>query len=364
MEKLYSTFCHLDVAPLKKLDNKTFVLELFHGPTFAFKDVALQLFGNLFEFFLLQRNAWRAPGEKPERLTMVGATSRDSGRGRVSPIQEAQMTTVTDTNVHNVDVKGTCNDCQDIIKALFTDKEFDATHCLSAINSINWACILTQIVCLMECPTGNFGDILTGYYAKKMGLPIGKLIIVMNANDILAQFWKSGKYEKVDLTVSEGEGLTELVEGGSDSRQATDASSVKKTLNPAMDILVSSNFGHLLWYLACENAQGTNDEEKKHAALKTVDRWMSHLKSDGHVQVPVPVLETARTDFLAERIPDDLTLKTIKSFFEGKPSYVADPHMAVGLAASCIITAQNPSNVNQIILSTAHPVKFSEAVSH
>ncbi|KAF8902617.1 tryptophan synthase beta subunit-like PLP-dependent enzyme [Gymnopilus junonius] len=395
VEKSYSTFRHPDITPLKKLDDKTFVLELFHGPTFAFKD-----------FFLLRRNARRAPGEKPERLTVVGATSGDTGsaaiyglrnkanisifilhpKGRVSPIQEAQMTTVTDANVHNVAVKGTFDDCQDIVKTLFADKEFNAAHRLGAVNSINWARILAQTVYYFlsffhfqrqlpsgtsvedvelqyVVPTGNFGDILAGYYAKTMGLPIGKLVVATNANDILARFWKSGKYEKVDSTVSEGEGPTEPVEGGSDGRQATDASGVKETLSPAMDILVSSNFERLLWYLAYENAQGANDEEKKHAASKTVDGWMSHLKSNGRVQVPVPVLETARKDFLAEKIPDDLTLKTIKAFFEGKPSYVADPHTAVGLAASRIIAAQNPSSVYQIILSTAHPAKFSEAVS-
>ncbi|KAH9474795.1 Threonine synthase [Psilocybe cubensis] len=395
VEKSYATFRHPDVTPLKKLDDKTFVLELFHGPTFAFKDVALQLLGNLFEFFLLRRNARKAPGEKQEKLTVVGATSGDTGsaaiyglrnkanvsifilhpKGRVSPIQEAQMTTVTDDNVHNV---------ADIVKALFANKEFNAKHRLGAVNSINWARILAQTVYYFlsyfnfqaqlpsgttdvelqyVVPTGNFGDILAGYYAKRMGLPIGKLVVATNANDILARFWKSGKYEKVDSSVSHGEGATAPVEGSSDGKQATDASGVKETLSPAMDILVSSNFERLLWYLAFEHAEGSTDAEKKAAASKTLDGWMSHMKSNGRVEVPIPVLETARKDFIAERISDDLTLQTIKSFFEGETSYVADPHTAVGLATARRIAPANSPNVYQIVLSTAHPAKFSEAVS-
>ncbi|KAF8955061.1 tryptophan synthase beta subunit-like PLP-dependent enzyme [Flammula alnicola] len=349
VEKSYETFRHPDITPVKKLDDKTFILELFHGPTFAFKDVALQLLGNLFEFFLLRRNARKGPGETQEKLTVVGATSGDTGsaaiyglrnkanisifilhpKGRVSPIQEAQMTTVTDANVHNVAVKGTFDDCQDIVKALFADKGFNAKHRLGAVNSINWARILAQTVYYFlsffhfqaqlpagtsiddveiqyVVPTGNFGDILAGYYAKKMGLPIGKLAIATNANDILARFWKSGRYEKVDSSVSAGEGAAAPAVGSSDGKQATDASGVKETLSPAMDILVSSNFERLLWYLAFQNAAGADVEEKRRAACKTLDGWMSRMKSDGRVEVPIPVLETAREDFLAERVSDDL----------------------------------------------------------
>ncbi|KAF4613297.1 hypothetical protein D9613_011174 [Agrocybe pediades] len=405
VEKSYSTFRHPEVTPIKKLDDKTFVLELFHGPTFAFKDVALQLLGNLFEFFLLRRNARKSPGESQEKLTVVGATSGDTGsaaiyglrnkanisifilhpKGRVSPIQEAQMTTVTDANVHNVAVKGTFDDCQDIVKALFANKEFNAKHRLGAVNSINWARILAQTVYYFlsffhfqaqlpqgtspedieiqyVVPTGNFGDILAGYYAKRMGLPIGKLVVATNANDILARFWKSGKYEKVDSEAPEGQGAAAPAEGASDGRQATDASGVKETLSPAMDILVSSNFERLLWYLAFENTEGADEEERRRLASQTLDGWMSHMKNDGRVEVPIAVLESARKDFFAERISDDLTLKTIKSYFE-EHAYVADPHTAVGLAAARIVASQNPPNVHQIVLSTAHPAKFSEAVS-
>ncbi|KAG2007292.1 threonine synthase [Coprinopsis cinerea AmutBmut pab1-1] len=408
VEKSYKTFRHPEVTPLHKLDDKTFVLELFHGPTFAFKDVALQLLGNLFEFFLLRRNAKKAAGEEQESLTVVGATSGDTGsaaiyglrdkenvsifilhpKGRVSPIQEAQMTTVTDANVHNVAVKGTFDDCQDIVKALFGDKEFNAKHHLGAVNSINWARILAQTVYYFlsyfhfqaqlpqdgsaqdvelqyVVPTGNFGDILAGYYAKRMGLPLGKLAVATNANDILARFWKSGRYEKVDSSSTEsGSVSTDPVSGASDGKQATiDASGVKETLSPAMDILVSSNFERLLWYLAYENAEGASDDEKRAAASATLDSWMAKVKTDGRVEVPVSVLESARRDFVAERIGDEETLSTIKLYFEGQPSYVADPHTAVGLAAARRLAASNAPNVRQIILSTAHPAKFSEAVS-
>ncbi|KAF7329871.1 Tryptophan synthase beta subunit-like PLP-dependent enzyme [Mycena kentingensis (nom. inval.)] len=378
VQKSYATFRHPDTTPLVQLDEKRFVLELFHGPTFAFKDVALQLLGNLFEFFLLRRNARKQPGEKPEKLTVVGATSGDTGsaaiyglrnkanisifilhpKGRVSPIQEAQMTTVTDANVHNIAVQGTFDDCQDIVKTLFGDAEFNATHRLGAVNSINWARILAQTVYYFLAyfqaqpklgnkaqelqfvvPTGNFGDILAGYYAKRMGLPMGKLVVATNANDILARFWNAGKYEKVDsdLPVSDGK-----------------QSGVKETLSPAMDILVSSNFERLLWYLAYENAA-----DNKAAGCATLAGWMSKMKTDGRVEIPVAVLESARRDFLATRISDKQTLETIRAHFEATPSYVADPHTAVGLAAAKIVASTSP----QIILSTAHPAKFSEAVA-
>ncbi|KAJ2925308.1 hypothetical protein H1R20_g11732, partial [Candolleomyces eurysporus] len=394
VQKSYSTFRHPDVTPLHKLDDKTFVLELFHGPTFAFKDVALQLLGNLFEFFLLRRNAKKGLEETPETLTVVGATSGDTGsaaiyglrgkenvsifilhpKGRISPIQEAQMTTVTDSNVHNIAVKSTFDDCQDIVKALFADKEFNAKHHLGAVNSINWARILAQTVYYFlsffhirsqlpagtspddieiqyVVPTGNFGDILAAYYAKKMGLPVGKLVVATNANDILARFWKHGKYEKVDS------------ESKSDVIVSVDASGVKETLSPAMDILVSSNFERLLWYLAYEHASGNTDEAKRQEACATLDGWMNKVKTNGRVEIPIQALETARKDFIAARVSDEETLATIKAFFDGQPSYIADPHTAVGLATARRLQPENADNVRQIVLSTAHPAKFSEAVS-
>ena len=194
------------------------------------------------------------------------------------------------------------------------------------MNSINWARILAQTVYYFlsyfhfraqlpsdgvqvqyVVPTGNFGDILAGYYAKKMGLPIGKLAVATNANDILARFWKTGKYEKVDSTVDvvgENAAANAQVEGSLDGKQATDASGVKETLSPAMDILVSSNFERLLWYLAFENALGSTKEDKMKVACTTLDLWMGQMKSNGRVEVPVSVLQTARKDFVAERISD------------------------------------------------------------
>ncbi|THH03254.1 hypothetical protein EW145_g6403 [Phellinidium pouzarii] len=398
IRKSYSTFRHPDVTPLKKLSDELFILELFHGPTFAFKDVALQLLGNLFEFFLLRRNVGKKAGEPRERLTVVGATSGDTGsaaiyglrnkadisifilhpKGRVSPIQEAQMTTVSDYNVHNVAVKGTFDDCQDIVKALFADREFNATHRLGAINSINWARILAQTVYYFLAffharrqlpdshavqlqfvvPTGNFGDILAGYYAHRMGLPSARLVVATNANDILARFWRSGRYEKQesDLGVAASHGVAAPAGGASDGKQAD---GVKETLSPAMDILISSNFERLLWYLAF-GASGSND---RNIACATVSGWMSKVKMDGKVEVPTAVLELARRDFVAERISDEQTIETIRSFYKASPSYIADPHTAVGLAAARLVALQNPSSTVQIVLSTAHPAKFSEAVT-
>ena len=248
-------------------------------------------------------------------------------KGRVSPIQEAQMTTVTDYNVHNVAVKGTFDDCQDIVKALFADRKFNDTHRLGAINSINWARILAQTVYYFlsyfhiqkqlpegsnprlqyVVPTGNFGDILAGYYAKRMGLPIAQLAIATNENDILARFWKSGRYEKVDSSPA-AEGAAAPVNGASDGKQQVGG--VKETLSPAMDILVSSNFERLLWYLAYESS-GSGDRTK---ACETLANWMGKVKSDGKVEVPTDVLELAKKDFVAERISDEQVNSPLPNF--------------------------------------------------
>ncbi|KAI0299427.1 tryptophan synthase beta subunit-like PLP-dependent enzyme [Multifurca ochricompacta] len=397
VNRSYSTFRHPDVTPVTKLNDKKFVLELFHGPTFAFKDVALQLLGNLFEFFLARRNARKLPGERPESLTVVGATSGDTGsaaiyglrgkknvsifilhpKGRVSPVQEAQMTTVTDPNVHNIAVRGTFDECQDIVKTLFANKPFNEKYHLGAVNSINWARILAQTVYYFVAyfhvsrqvlktdspelqfvvPTGNFGDVLAGYYAKSMGLPMGKLVIATNSNDILSRFWRSGRYEKVDSSPR----ATVLPEDASDLKKVH--GEVQATLSPAMDILVSSNFERLLWYLAYESSNTGPDNVRLSSAGATVDGWMRNMKTDGRVEVPVEVLELARRDFMAERVSDDQTLETIKQYFTRSPSYIADPHTAVGLSAARIVSATNTSSIVQVVLSTAHPAKFSEAVT-
>ncbi|KAH9160488.1 tryptophan synthase beta subunit-like PLP-dependent enzyme [Lactarius sanguifluus] len=392
VNKSYSTFRHPDVTPVIRLSDNEFILELFHGPTFAFKDVALQLLGNFFEFFLARKNARKSPGEQPARLTVVGATSGDTGRcvpsgvngkknihifilhpkGRVSPVQEAQMTTVTDSNVHNVAVRGTFDACQDIVKGLLADRPFNEKHHLGAVNSINWARILAQTVYYFLAyfhvrgqiphpehseiqfvvPTGNFGDVLAGYYAKRMGLPMGKLVVATNSNDILARFWRSGRYEKVNSSPDAAPANGSQADGG-----------VQATLSPAMDILVSSNFERLLWYLAYEASSATPDATRRSSAGATIDAWMKSVKRDGRVEVPVDVLELARRNFLAERVSDDQTLETIKQYFIGNPSYIADPHTAVGLSVARILATKNTPSVVQVILSTAHPAKFSEAVT-
>ncbi|KAK4051665.1 threonine synthase [Microbotryomycetes sp. JL221] len=418
IDKSYSTFRHEEIAPLHQTGDREYILELFHGPTFAFKDVALQFLGNLFEYFLKRKNEGR-PEEQRERLTVVGATSGDTGsaaiyglrskrdisifilhpKGRVSPIQEAQMTTVTDDNVFNLAVKGTFDDCQDIVKALFSDAKFNAEYRLGAINSINWARILAQIVYYFSSyfkvlkmlpyelenpkiqyavPTGNFGDILAGYYAKRLGLPTEQLIVATNANDILTRFWKTGRYEKADSSASEQQASdqTAAANGSSDGKQAASNGGVAETLSPAMDILVSSNFERLLFYLALEGctssavaADGEVDggqAARVRMAAASVKEWMDKLKTEGRVVVPEPAVEAARRDFIADRASDEQTTVTIQQYFRSQTkfgSYVADPHTAVGLCVARRVAKSNASNVVQIVLSTAHPAKFNDAVS-
>lgn len=381
VNKSYSTFRSKEVTPVKEIDASKglYLLELFHGPTYAFKDVALQFVGNLFEYFLVRRNAGVTDAEKREKITVVGATSGDTGSaaiyglrgkkdvsvfilyptGRISPIQEEQMTTVEDPNVHTLSVKGTFDDCQDIVKQVFGDKEFNEKYHVGAVNSINWARILAQMTyyfysyfSLLKAvgksdlefkpryvvPSGNFGDILAGYYAKKMGLPADKLIIATNENDILDRFLKTGRYEK------EGE--------------------VKATYSPAMDILISSNFERLLWYLVRDNAANGNDLE----AGKILNEWMQQLKSTGSVVTPAAVAEAARRDFDSERVTDEETSATIRQIYISHPEkYVLDPHTAVGVHTSLRNIERDAksgsSGITYISLSTAHPAKFSEVVN-
>lgn len=430
--KSYSSFSHPKVAPLKYLNHTLWVLELWHGPTFAFKDVALQFLGNLFEFFLSRKNQQKktqndGPTSHPERITVVGATSGDTGsaaiyglrgkkdisifilhpRGRVSPIQEAQMTTVLDENVFNFSVAGTFDDCQDIVKSLFNDTEFNSEFHLGAVNSINWARILAQIVyyfssyleiksCLAAdqkvqyvVPTGNFGDILAGYYAYRLGLPMGinqrnpGLVIATNSNDILTRFWESGKYEKLNSSLDGDKKDSENIQtgpvgGSSDGQQQSTASKqedgfVKATLSPAMDILVSSNFERLLFHLAFDTL--TQPEESTKSRIENsqaqVNHWMQELKSTGKFQVTDPsFLETARRVFGAGRVNDQETAHTIRAYFNGHgsdliesgESYLVDPHTAVGLCVASRHRETNDPRIVQIVLSTAHPAKFSEAV--
>ncbi|PVU96202.1 hypothetical protein BB561_001326 [Smittium simulii] len=391
IEKSYSTFTDPDVTPLVQIDKEhdLWILELFHGPTFAFKDVALQFLGNLFEYILIRRNAARKSNDEPiHKLTVVGATSGDTGgaaiyglRGkdnisvfilhpnnRVSPIQKAQMTTVPDKNIHNVAIDGTFDNCQDIVKALFGMEEFRNKHSLGAINSINWARILAQIVYYFHAyfqlvraghsdpkivfftPTGNFGDILAGYYAHRLGLPVEKLIVSTNANDILDRFFKTGRYEKGSHGVLE-------------------------TPSPAMDILISSNFERLLWYLAYESETTESDESLKVSeASNIVANWMENLKTHGCIEVKPETLAHSRKIFMSGATDDQKIYQTIKHYYdiessETKTKYLLDPHTAVGVNIANSLKQTLSSDLGgksfkSVCLSTAHPSKFVEAVNH
>ncbi|WVQ71413.1 threonine synthase [Cryptococcus sp. DSM 104548] len=399
----YGSFRSEKTTPIRQTGENEYVLELWHGPTWAFKDVALQFLGELFRYFLERRNEGKTEGK--EELTVVGATSGDTGSaaiyglrskpsitifilypdGRISPIQEAQMATVTDENVHCVAVQDTDFDhCQSIVKTLFSDAQFNATHRLGAINSINWARILAQIVYYFSAyfqlpeaarqegaklqfvvPTGNFGDILAGWFAKKLGLPMEQLVVATNENDILERFFKTGRYEREDVAeATKGEAAeTAAVNGSSDGQQAVSA--VKATHSPAMDILLSSNFERLLYYLALEtNASEGSEEENRTKAQATLNGWMNTLKTDGKVDLGQQVKEAAGRDFLAERVSDEQTLSEIRKYYQLPQygPYVVDPHTAVGLAAQERAAKKATPGTTFITLSTAHPAKFSSAV--
>jgi threonine synthase len=393
------------------------LLELFHGPTFAFKDVALQFLGNLFEYFLVRKNQGKT-GRDRDHLTVIGATSGDTGsaaiyglrgkkdvsvfimhpHGKVSPIQEAQMTTVMDANVHNLAVDGTFDDCQvcpnerlsrsmanntsqDFVKALFADPEINKTHRLAAVNSINWARILAQVTYFFYSyfdllkhhsflpasavrfvvPTGNFGDILAGFFAKRMGLPAEKLVIATNENDILHRFWESGKYEKKPVHGRQAEGG--IPEDGAKAHE----SGVKETLSPAMDILVSSNFERLLWFLSYDVYSSNSDavSQRRSQAGDHVRNWLNDLKLKGGFSVDKQILEAAQSDFSSYRVSDKETIDIIKYVFgaESSKSYVLDPHSAIGIAAALrSAEVSKPPSTHHIALATAHPAKFANAV--
>lgn len=381
-EKSYSSFRVPEVTPLVQLnkDMNLYALELFHGPTYAFKDVALQFVGNLFEYFLTRRNQAKAENATDRStITVVGATSGDTGSaaiyglrnkkdvsvfilypdGRVSPIQESQMTTVLDPNVHTITVKGTFDDCQDLVKEAFNDKEFNDKYNVGAVNSINWARILVQMTYYFYAyfqlqkqtgeanpqakfvvPTGNFGDILAGFYAKRMGLPSDKLVAATNSNDILYRFFQGANYSK------SSDGSSEPV--------------VHATLSPAMDILVSSNFERYLWYMAKENMVDSPEQ-----AGEIIKKWMDELKSSGTFTVPLTVFDAAKKEFESTKTTDQQTVDTIKNVYTSlSPKYILDPHSAVAVStAERAIQAESDSeNKNYIALCTAHPAKFADAV--
>jgi threonine synthase len=342
IRRSYATFSHPEVTPVVEVGG-TRILELFHGPTAAFKDVALQFLGNLFEY-LLERDGGR--------INIIGATSGDTGsaaiagvrgkarieifilhpQGRVSPIQERQMTTVLDANVHNVALRGTFDDAQDIVKALFNDLAFKGEYHLGAVNSINWARILAQTVYYFyawgrasggdagqrvsfSVPTGNFGDVFAGYLAKRMGLPVERLLIATNRNDILTRFVHSGVYA---------------------------AGEVHPTLSPAMDIQIASNFERYLYYLHGEDA----------ASVRTL---IETMQGTGQLSVNETLHGTVRSDFDAAAVDDAGTLAQIRETY-ADTSYILDPHTAVGVRAAAGLP-------DCICLATAHPAKFNDAVT-
>ncbi|VEU23122.1 DEKNAAC104203 [Brettanomyces naardenensis] len=380
ISRSYSKFRSADITPLVRIDSKNnlHLLELFHGPTYAFKDVALQFLGNLFEYFLAKRNSKKSANDPSrDHITVVGATSGDTGSaaiyglrnkkdvsvfilyptGRVSPLQEQQMTTVQDKNIHTLSVKGTFDDCQSLVKQVFNDVDFNNKHHIGAVNSINWARILAQITYYFHgyfqlvrklpeserkdlkvkfvVPSGNFGDILAGYYAEQMGLPVEKLVVATNENDILNRFLRTGTYDKAP---------------------------VKATYSPAMDICVSSNFERFLWYMVRDTVAKKDDNK----AGSILSSFMSELSKEGVFKVSPETLKLAQCLLASGSVTDEETVSTIRSTYqETSNNYILDPHSAVGIttAEKTIAEDGEESGINYISLSTAHPAKFSDVVN-
>jgi threonine synthase len=345
IERAYGGFAHAAIAPLRQLGAGDWLLELFHGPTLAFKDIALQLLVLLFEHFLARRD---------RSITIVGATSGDTGsaaiaacagrarmaivvlhpRGRVSEVQRRQMTTVAAENVHNVAIEGTFDDCQALLKAMFADAAFRDRLSLAAVNSINWGRIMAQTVYYVTAalalggpwrrvsfavPTGNFGDVYAGYVAHRMGLPIDQLIVATNRNDILARFFASGVYH---------------------------AGEVAPTMSPSMDIQVASNFERLLYDLCA----GDGAE---------VARLLAGFAADKHLRVSDDALGRARELFDAARVGEDETAATMAEVRRASGQLI-DPHTAVGIRAGRARRLDPKTPL--IALATAHPAKFPDAV--
>ncbi|NRD79992.1 threonine synthase [Bacillus sp. BRMEA1] len=346
IEKSYGTFRHSEITPVKKIRDNMYVLELFHGPTFAFKDIALQFLGNLYSYVSKKTG---------ETIHILGATSGDTGAsaiegvrgkegiricilhpfGKVSQVQELQMTTVHDENVLNLAIKGTFDDGQRMIKELFVDVDYKNKYHLRAINSINFVRILAQTVYYFyayfqvaketgkkqvnfSVPTGNFGDIFAGYLAKKMGLPVGKLIVATNENNILEGFVQKGVYRPGEF---------------------------RSTYSPSMDIQVASNFERYLYYLLDENPAA-------------VSAKMDQFKSEGKIAVNEEQLCQVQEDFAAHGVAGDECLETISKYYD-ETGYLLDPHTACGVAA--YETSNDPKEVC-VTLATAHPAKFNESI--
>ena len=342
IDKSYSVFRKKNVVELNKVGDRS-VLELFHGPTLAFKDVAMQLLGNFYEYYLKNTN---------EKINIVVATSGDTGaaaidaikgkknvnifvlhpHNRVSPVQRKLMTTGDEKNVFNIAINGNFDDCQNLVKAMFADKIFSTSINMSGVNSINWARIIAQSVYYFysyflikdrsqpinfSVPTGNFGDVYAGYLAKKMGLPINKFVVATNQNDILHRAISKGEYyvEKVSETIS-----------------------------PSMDIQLASNFERLLF-----DINNYDDVE--------TDSVMRDIKEKGRYIIDKKKLEKINDDFISARVSEKEVLKTIKDIHE-KYKTILDPHTAIGYNAFDKVNLSG----NNVVLATAHPCKFPDAI--
>ena len=343
IDKSYSTFRRDNVVDFIKLGDRT-VLELFHGPTLAFKDVAMQLLGNFYEYYLNNEN---------QKINIVVATSGDTGAAaidaikgkknvnifvlhpdnRVSPVQRKLMTTGKDENVFNIAIKGNFDDCQNLVKSMFADKKFSNDIKMSGVNSINWARIIAQSVYYFysylsvedtseptnfSVPTGNFGDVYAGYLAKKMGLPIDKLIVATNQNDILHRAISKGSYE---------------------------AEKVSETISPSMDIQIASNFERLIFDL------NNGDDQQTSLDMKNIKEKGQYLINDDKLN------KISMSNFLSARMSEDETLEVIKNVYE-KFAVVLDPHTAIGYGAF----DKHNLKGNNIVLATAHPCKFPGAI--
>lgn len=339
-------FDHTAMAPLVQVGPHDWIMELFHGPTYSFKDYALQFLGRLFDYVLAQRG---------QRITIVGATSGDTGsaaieatrhcknidifilhpQGRTSEIQRRQMTSVDAPNVFNIALEGTFDDCQGVVKALFADKPFRNDVNLSAVNSINWVRIMAQVVYYAAAaaalgagkrpisfavPTGNFGNVYAGWVARRIGVPIAQLVVASNRNDILTRFFESGEMR---------------------------AETVVPSLSPSMDIQISSNFERYLFDLLDRDA----------AALAGL---MQSFQTQKSFTLPPALIAKARTDFSAQRCTDQNTLAMMKQCYR-QTGMLIDPHTAVGMHAAQIQRPQQPE-IPMVMLACAHPAKFPAAV--
>ena len=344
IDKSYSVFRKKNVVNLIKVGDRS-VLELFHGPTLAFKDVAMQLLGNFYEYYLNNEN---------QKINIVVATSGDTGaaaidaikgkknvnifvlhpHNRVSSVQRKLMTTGKDQNVFNIAINGNFDDCQNLVKSMFADKNFSNEIKMSGVNSINWARIIAQSVYyfysyfLIEdkdepinfsVPTGNFGDVYAGYLAKKMGLPINKLIVATNQNDILHRAISKGSYE---------------------------VEKVAETISPSMDIQIASNFERLIYDL-------NNGDDSLTA------KAMNDIKEKGKYLIDQEKLDKINNNFLSAKMSEDEVLKTIELVYK-KFDVVLDPHSAIGYGAFDKVNISG----NNIVLATAHPCKFPDAIKN